>query len=39
MEEQRAYPGKLVGSLNDYTPGTGTYTYLNQIYASNKGTV
>ena len=37
--QAKAYPGKLVGGLADYAPGSGTYVYLNQIYASKKGTV
>ena len=39
QELVKAYPGKLLGNLADYTAGSGTYAYLNQIYASKKGTV
>ena len=35
----KAYPGKLLGSHQDYVPGPGTYVYLNQIHASKKGTI
>ena len=35
----KAYPGKLLGSFQDYVSGPGTYVYLNQIHASKKGTV
>ena len=38
-QETKAYPGKLVGSQADYVAGSGTYVYLNQIYASKKGIV
>ena len=37
--QTKAYPGKLVGGLADFAPGSGTYVYLNQIYASKKGIV
>ena len=35
----KAYSGKLLGSVIDLESGAGTYTYLGNLYAANKGII
>lgn len=36
-EQQKAYPGMLLGSCVDFKPSQNTYSYLGNIYASKTG--
>lgn len=37
--EEIAYPGKLIGTTEDYISGEGTYIRKDKIYASLKGPI